>query len=113
MTALVASVPTGGREPGRLYLLVRRDLSWSARSVQAAHAAVALALTRAEQLQVGGPCGPPIVLLGVEGESELGEWLRSLGDAAVAFREPDLGDSLTAVAYWGPAVPAFGTLRLL
>ena len=98
----------------RPYLLVRRDLPWSIRSVQAAHAATSLAITRGDRLAAAcGPCGPPIVLLGVEGEPELTEWLRRLGPEAVPFREPDLGGALTAVAYWGPAAPGFATLRLL
>jgi hypothetical protein len=98
----------------KLYLLVRRDLPWSVRSVQAAHAATSLAVARRDQLIAAcGPCGPPIVLLGVQDETGLAEWLRRLGADAVAFREPDLGNALTAVAYWGPLVPAFATLRLL
>ena len=102
------------RPASKLYLLVRRDLPSSMRSVQAAHAATALAIAFGARLAATwGPCGPPIVLLGVESEPDLAEWLRRLGAEAVPFREPDLGDALTAVAYWGPAVPGFAALRLL
>ena len=105
--------PTESGQGRKLFLLVRRDLPWSVRAVQAAHAAVALSLLKRGQLQVGGPCGRPIVLLGVEGESQANEWQCRLGAEAVPFREPDLGDALTAVAYFGPPVAALATLRLL
>ena len=98
----------------KLYLLVRRDLPWSMRSVQAAHAATSLAIARADRLAAAcGPQGPPIVLLGIESEPDLAEWVRRLGAEAVPFREPDLGGALTAAAYWGAAVPGFAALRLL
>ena len=111
------STPRGraAAEPAtKLYLLVRRDLPWSTRSVQAAHAATSLVIARSDRLAAAwGRCGPPIVLLGIESEPELAEWLRRLGAEAVPFREPDLGGALTAIAYWGPAVPGYAALRLL
>jgi hypothetical protein len=93
---------------------VRRDLPWSQRTVQAAHAATNLAFRiRGLDAKSWGEHGPNLVVYGVAGERELLDIERSLAEGAVPFREPDLGNHLTAVAYLGPSLPRFDELTLL
>ena len=81
-----------------MYVFVRTDLSHAQRAVQSAHAAVEVA----RQGHVPpSDLIPNLVILGIESESELesiADSLVPLSIPFVAFREPDLGDSLTAVA---------------
>lgn len=98
----------------RLYVLTRRDLPWSTRCVQAAHAATALTHVQHERFDgLWGTHGPAFVFYSVPDEPELRVWRDRLGKDAVPFEEPDLGDQLTALAYCGPKRPEFETLRLL
>lgn len=98
-------------------MLVRRDLpSDSYIAVQAAHAASMLAFRLAHAglpEEEWGDYGPHFVFLGVQDEAELEQWRSELGDCALAYTEPDLGDELTALAYYGARPPGFGRLRLL
>jgi len=98
-----------------LHVFVRRDLPWSQRAVQAAHAAANLVFRRRATFdeRAWGEHGPNFVFYGVPGERELLELEASLGPLAVTFREPDLGDRLTAVAYMGPSLPGFAQIQLL
>ena len=94
---------------------MRRDLPWSQRAVQAAHAAVNLVFHNRSSI---GECewgahGPSFVFYGVEHEGELLALESALAAEAVSFREPDLGDRLTAIAYLGCARPEFGRYDLL
>lgn len=105
--------PCGGDpvpEP-KVYILVRRDLPWAVRTVQAAHAV--MQLVHDQPISDWGRYGPTVVLLGVEDESELARWSDVLGARGVGFREPDMWDTLTAVAYYGLAMPALAGLRLM
>lgn len=93
---------------------MRRDLPWSQRTVQAAHAAANLAFRNRDlDAESWGECGPNFVVYGIAGERELLDIERSLGELAVSFREPDLGGRLTAVAYLGPSLPWFDQMMLL
>jgi len=94
----------------KMYVLVRRDLPWPVRTVQAIHAA--MEYLHGQSLKDWGRYGPAVVLLGVATEEELEGWHAQLPDSA-AFREPDLFDSLTAVAYYGEPTEALGSLRLM
>lgn len=81
-----------------MYVFVRTDLSHSQRAVQSAHAAVEVA--RRGHVPPSDPV-PNLVMLGIASECELlliAESLIPLDIPFVAFREPDMGDSLTAVA---------------
>jgi len=94
---------------------VRRDLPWSQRAVQAAHAAVNLVFRRRSAID---ECewdehGPSFVFYGVDSERELLALESALGAEASSFREPDLGDRLTAVAYLGCSRPEFRRYDLL
>lgn len=96
----------------RLYVLVRRDLPWSVRVVQSIHAATELTMKKWHTLASRwGQFGPNVLVLGVDDELELMDWVTRIGEGAVVFTEPDLGDSRTAVAYYGYLNT--GPLRLL
>jgi hypothetical protein len=98
-----------------LHVFVRRDLPWSQRAIQAAHAAANLVFRRRLTFdeRAWGEHGPNFVFYGVPGERELLELEASIGPDAVSFREPDLGDRLTAIAYMGPSLPGFVQMQLL
>ena len=49
----------------------------------------------------------------MQDEAELALWEQRLSGRVVAYREPDLGYQLTALAYWGRRVAGFDELRLL
>lgn len=96
----------------KMYVLVRRDLPWPVRCVQAVHATMEL------QRQVGykiswGKHGPAVVLLGVKNEQELNEWLIRLYPHGVGFYEPDMGGQVTSVSYYGQPFPELNELRLM
>jgi hypothetical protein len=95
----------------KLYVLVRRDLPWPVRAVQATHAA--MQLVHGHSVDDWGTFGPAVVLLGVHDEQELAMWLDRLGSGAVGFREPDLCGSLTAIAYHGEPIASLACLRLM
>lgn len=102
----------------KVYVLVRRDLPWSVRCVQAVHAVMNLQ----HRLGLGVPMGardigPSVILLGINDEVELSEWEECLHVVdkynTASFREPDMNDALTAVAYYGLPLPEFSGLRLM
>ena len=99
----------------RLYVLVRLDLPWPQRAVQAAHAAASLAFSLRDRIgeETWGVHGPAFIFFGVSGERELEQWGDLLGPAGIGFREPDLAGQLTAFAYLGHRRPEFAGLRLL
>jgi hypothetical protein len=49
----------------------------------------------------------------LDDEAGLLLWERRLAGRAIAYREPDRGHELTALAYWGPRLAEFDQLRLL
>ena len=79
----------------RLYVLVRKDLPKSYQAVQAGHA-VAEWLLCDQTWQ-----NETLVYLGVDDENELLNWKERLdfkNSKYAEFREPDIGNQLTAVA---------------
>lgn len=95
----------------RLYVLTRRDLPPSVRTVQAVHAVAALV----SEFSIAFAEIPWVIVYGVADEPELDRWRTRLNGKGcwTAFREPDLNEQLTAIAYWGPKASGFGGLRLL
>lgn len=80
----------------KMYVLTRRDLSIPQQAVQAGHAVAELVL----QGLVDGWNGT-LVYLGVEDESILTNWKSKLSmreKSHIEFREPDIGDQMTAIA---------------
>lgn len=79
----------------RLYVLVRKDLSPSYRAVQAGHA-VAEWLLHDQSWN-----NETLIYLTTKDESTLNRWADKLdfrGIKWVGFREPDIGNQLTAIA---------------
>lgn len=79
----------------RLYVLVRKDLPASYRAVQAGHAVAEWLL------QDRSWNNETLVYLGVPNEYSLFRWANKLdrkGIQWVGFREPDIGNQLTAIA---------------
>ena len=82
----------------KLYILVRKDLSISYRSVQAGHA-VAEWLLQHGQLKEWE--NNTLIYLDVENEQELNLWTQRLDRRDIqwtGFREPDIGFQMTAIA---------------
>lgn len=82
-------------ENKKLYVLVRKDLNTSYQAVQAGHA-VAEWLLHDQSWQ-----NNTLIYLGVKDESELIYWANKLeykGIKYVGFKEPDIGNELTAIA---------------
>jgi hypothetical protein len=92
----------------KIYILVRGDLPRSAQAVQAGHALAELIMQRG----IRPDCwAGTLVYLKVQHEEELRRWLRDVPDV-VPFYEPDLGNSLTALATLNKE-EGFEALRLL
>jgi len=85
----------------KLYLIVRRDLAPSARAVQLCHALRAFVEEHPAEDQVWFQQSNTLVLLEVDDEDcleRLMEKARSTGVSCALFREPDIGDQVTAIA---------------
>lgn len=94
----------------KMYVLVRSDLSISQQAVQAGHA-VAEAILHG--LQNGW--NKTLVYLRVKDEAELLRWMEKLeyrGKEYAEFREPDIGNQLTAIALVDES-KMFSKLKLL
>jgi len=84
----------------KMYILVRKDLNWSNRMVQVAHAIAEFILRfcQDEGVQRWNETTQTMVLLGVENEAELLEWKSRFGiNQCHLCREPDLADQATAL----------------
>lgn len=80
----------------KLYVVVRRDLPWPQRCVQAIHAATNLAYDLGlDNDPYWGEIGPNVILYGADDRHQLERW-DSL-DPTV-FHEPDMNDEATAIA---------------
>lgn len=87
--------------PARLYVVTRHDLAPKVRAVQSCHAAIQFCHEHPETESEWFRTSNHLVIVGVDDERALTELYRRAewGDLkASAFREPDLGDQLTAVA---------------
>lgn len=95
----------------KLYVLTRRDLSASQQAVQAGHGVAELLLRGQPQSWDNGT----LVYLGVDSEKELLLWRDKLKYRDIPFsefREPDIGDQLTALACVSDG-KIFSNLKLL
>jgi hypothetical protein len=88
-------------EDGHLYVVVREDLSSAQQAVQSAHACIEVA--RNTQIDKH----PNLVMLTIKDEHKLQKFSDDLGIPVQEFREPDIGNQLTAIA----AGPLFGEDR--
>lgn len=97
----------------KLYVLIRKDLSPSYRAVQAGHALAEFMLKQPGQAQEWG--NHTLIYLEIENEEELAYWGQKLTQREIAwegFREPDIGNQLTAIACYSDGKP-FSKLKLL
>lgn len=81
----------------KLYVIVRKDLTFSQQAVQGGHAIAQYLIDNPNTEWNNGT----LVLLGVKGEFQLKKWtdrLESHGLKLSSFREPDIGDQLTAIS---------------
>jgi len=81
----------------KLYVLVREDLSTPQQAVQAGHAVSEYLLRGSKSSWTNGT----LVYLGVPNEERLNRWsvnLDFLGIPFVVFKEPDIGNEVTALA---------------
>ena len=84
----------------KLYVLVRKDLSINQRAVQAGHAVAEYILRGPKTLWDNGT----LVYLGVRNKNELEYWTEKLDRKSikwVGFKEPDVGNELTAISVAG------------
>jgi hypothetical protein len=92
-------------EPRKLYVLVREDLPPGLRAAQLAHAVAEITLRFPEVAWRWHEAGNYLIVLGLKDEEALWEWwgyIQRWRIARVAFREPDLGMSMTAFACLPP-----------
>jgi len=81
----------------KLYVIVRKDLSISQRAVQAGHAVAAFLLHGPFSRWKNGI----LIYLGVKGLIQLENLKLKLDDCGISyteFREPDIGNEVTAIA---------------
>jgi hypothetical protein len=94
----------------KLYVIVRRDLSIPQQAVQAGHAVAKLILENLATAWSG-----TLVYLGIDSEETLNLWgdkLTQRGIDWTGFREPDIGNQLTAIAAVDEG-KVFSNLKLL
>jgi peptidyl-tRNA hydrolase len=90
-----------GERPKRLYVVTRRDLPPLTCAVQSCHAAIQFCHDHPSEETEWFKTSNHLVILGVDDELALTElYRRAEWDnlKVSAFREPDLGDQLTAIA---------------
>ena len=84
----------------KLYVVVRKDLSKSQQAVQGGHALAEYVLRNRDTDWDNGT----LVYLGIRDESELISLTKKLDCdriCHISFREPDIGDQMTAIASLG------------
>ena len=93
-------------KPNRLYFVTRTDLSEGRRAAQLIHA-------MDDWSQRFGPQQGTVIVYEVPDEETLVQLRNTLGPNTVAFREPDLGHSMTAISTeHGPLdLPLLGSRR--
>lgn len=94
----------------KLYVVVRNDLSQSQKSVQAGHAIAEFLLHRQTEWKNG-----ILIILKVDNKQELEKLIYKLNRKNinwVGFREPDIGNEITAIAS-DQSCRLFSKLRLV
>lgn len=80
----------------KMYVLVRKDLTKAQQSVQGGHALAEFLLNHSTSWDNG-----TLIYLGVKSEHQLKNWIRKLERNSLevaVWREPDMGNQITAVA---------------
>jgi peptidyl-tRNA hydrolase len=97
----------------KLYVLVRKDLSKSQQAVQAGHAVAEWLLHSPDSSDWKNGT---LVYLSVENEEDLEYMVQKLvkkGENVTAFREPDIGDRMTALACLAKKPSLFSNFNLV
>ena len=97
----------------KMFVLIRKDLPSTYRGVQGGHALAEFLLRHPVQGQEWN--NHTLIYLGIENQASLEEWSQKLtekGIIHVGFREPDIGNELTAIATYGNE-EEYKCLRLL
>jgi peptidyl-tRNA hydrolase len=84
-----------------LYVIIRKDLSIAQQMMQGAHAAIEFQHEHPEIAKLWNEHSKYLVFLSVENESELEKYIQKFEYKMLkysVFREPDIGDEITAVA---------------
>jgi hypothetical protein len=90
------------KEEDKLYLVVRSDLPLGSQGAQICHAAIDFVLSNLELTKLWRDKSNHICLLQVNNEDELHGLILKAKDRKVnytEFREPDMNNSLTAIAF--------------
>jgi peptidyl-tRNA hydrolase len=93
----MATIKTGDK----LYVVTRRDIAPGYQGVQSQHAAIQFAFDHPERAAEWFKVSNYLAWLSVEDEVELMRLITSAQDAGLrwsAFREPDVGGAITAIA---------------
>ncbi len=86
----------GQQIDSHVYVIVRRDLSWPQRAVQACHGSI----EATKAFLPDDSRHPSLVLCGVKNEQRLKRTAHDLNNAGISyreFREPDIGNQLTSI----------------
>ena len=97
----------------KMYILIRKDLNPTYRAVQGGHALAEYMLRHPIQAQEWG--NHTLIYLQIQNEQELELWAEKLNYKGITwegFREPDIGNQLTAIACLSDGKP-FSNLKLL
>lgn len=86
-----------------IYIALRSDLSRPQQAVQASHAAIESARNFINE----GMEHPSVIILNMKSEEALIKFNNSCPNRTIGFREPDIGNQLTAIA----TEPVFGDDR--
>lgn len=95
----------------KLYVLIREDLTLPQQAVQAGHAVAEYLLRGPKSTWSNGT----LVYLKVQDKERLRRWSRKLGDRGIpfaVFKEPDLDNTMTALAAVTSNPKIFQSLRL-
>lgn len=101
---------------GKLYLVVREDLSFAQQAVQAAHALQEFNVLFPEETSRWYKASNTLVMLRVQNEKTLEELLFQAvqrGFPSAPFHEPDLSNQLTAVTLGSEAKKLVQNLKLV
>lgn len=81
-----------------IYVLIREDLEWGQRAVQAGHAVLEMVRQHGPEMKTH----PSFVYLAIKDEEELKDWIYKLVAhnkfRFTAFQEPDINNAFTALA---------------
>jgi hypothetical protein len=97
----------------KMFVLVRKDLSKSQQGVQGGHALAQFMLEYPDLAEEWGNSTIVYVKADYDIVATMEKTLPDLVDGMSSFREPDIGNELTAIAAYGGAEKYFSNFRLM